>query len=109
DPAKRLFGPAGVDACSQLIDPGERAEGNPVRRVPLILARAAHRIEAKDYTAAIADVALARQEAAAAGLVGNPYFDRSMGLSFNNLEAAAHLRLGDPARAREVSLGSIAN
>lgn len=109
DPSKRLFGEAGVDACSQLLEPGERAEGNAVRRVPLLLARAAHQIEAKNYTAAIADVGLARQEAAAAGLVGNPYFDRSMGLSFNNIESAALLRMGEPARARDVSLSSIAN
>lgn len=108
DPSKRLFGQAGIDACSQLIEPGERAEGNPLRRVPLLLGRAAHRIEAKDYHGAIADVGLARQEAQAAGLVGNPYFDRSMGISFNNLEAAAWLRLGDPERARDISLSSIA-
>lgn len=108
DPSKRLFAEEGVDACSQLID-GEDAEGNAVRRVPLILARALHQIEAKDYPAALLDVDRAREEAAAAGLVGNAYFDRSMGLSFNNIEGAVHLRMGDPGRARDVSLSSIAD
>lgn len=103
DPSKRLFGDAGVDACSQLID-GEKAEGNGLRRVPLILARAVHQIEAKNYEAAINDVAKARKEAADLGLVGNPYFDRSMGLSFGNIEAEALLRLGKPEEAQKVSL-----
>lgn len=104
DPSKRLFGNAGVAACSQLIDPGEKTENNQLRRIPLILARAIHRIEAKDYAAAIADVEKAKAEAKALGLVGNPYFDRSMGLSFDNIEAEARLRLDDALGAQEVSL-----
>ncbi|WAT17402.1 hypothetical protein OZN62_10765 [Aurantiacibacter sp. MUD11] len=108
DPDARLFGGGGVDACTQLID-GEDGEGNPVRRVPLILARALHYVEMRNYEAALADVARARAEAAAADLIGNPYFDRSMGLSFNNIEAAVHLRMGNPERARDVSLSSIAD
>lgn len=104
NPAKRLFGKAGVDACSQLIDPGEKTENNGLRRLPLILARAIHRIEAKDYAAAIADVEKARGEAKTLTLVGNPYFDRSMGLSFDNIEAEARLRLDDALGAQEVSL-----
>ncbi len=66
-----------------------------------------HHVEAKNYEAALGDVALARQESAAAGLVGNSYFGRSMDLSFNNVESAVHLRMGNPQRAREVSLSSI--
>lgn len=107
DPEARLFGEEGVAACSQLIDNPTTGEGNAVRRVPLILGRALHHIEAKNYAAALDDVALARQEAAAASLVGNPYFDRSMGLSFNNIESAIHLRMGNPQMARAVSLSSI--
>lgn len=106
DPSKRLFGDAGVDACSQLID-GEKAEGNGLRRLPLILARALHQIEAKNYEAAINDVAKARKEASDLGLVGNPYFDRSMGLSFGNIEAEALLRLGKPEDAQKVSLSRV--
>ncbi len=105
NPAARQFGDAGVAACTSILE-GENAEGNPVRRVPLFLGRALHRIEAKDYDGAIADVNLARAEAGAAGLVGNPYFDRSMGLSFNNIEAMALLRLGRPEEARAISLGA---
>ncbi len=103
DASKRLFGQAGVDACSQLID-GEKAETNGLRRIPLILARALHRIEAKDYRVALDDVAKARDEAKTLGLVGNPYFDRSMGLSFDNIEAEALLRLDDAAGAQKASL-----
>jgi len=106
DPSKRLFGAEGVDACTQLID-GDKAEGNAVRRVPLILARSLHRIEAKEYEAALADVVKAREEAAAAGLVGNPYFDRSMGLSFAKIEAEILLRKKDPAAARDVALAAV--
>lgn len=103
DPAKRLFGERGVAACTKLLeDPKE--ETNGLRRLPLMLARAVHRFEAKDYKAALADVALARTEAQGLGLVGNPYFDRSMGLSFNLLESQALLRLGQPDEARRVSL-----
>ncbi|HTN15817.1 MAG TPA: hypothetical protein VL094_13530 [Sphingomonadaceae bacterium] len=103
DSSKRLFGEAGVDACTQLID-GAKPEGNGLRRIPLILARAIHRIEAKDYQAALGDVAKAREEATALGLVGNPYFDRSMGFSFDNIEAEALLRLDDVAGAQRASL-----
>ena len=108
DPSKRLFAEDGVDACSQLID-GEKAEGNAVRRVPLILARALHQIEAKNYEAALLDVDKARDEAAAAELLGNPYFDRSMGLSFSNIEAEARLRLGDAVGANNASLTALEN
>ena len=110
DPSKRLFAEEGVDACSQLIDgdaDGKGAEGNAVRRIPLILARAVHQIEAKNYQAAIDDVAKAREEATAAELMGNAYFDRSMGLSFNNIEAEARLRLGDAQGASEASLSTL--
>jgi hypothetical protein len=103
DASKRKFGADGVAACSAIVD-GEKAEGNPRRRVPLILARAVHRIEAKDYDAAIGDVAKARAEAAAAALTADPYFNRSMGLSFDQVEAAALVRLGRIEDAQRVSL-----
>ena len=106
DPSKRLFAEKGVDACTRLID-GEKAEGNGLRRLPLILARGLHQIEAKNYQAALDDVAKARAEAAALGLIGNPYFDRSMGLSFGRVEAEARLRMGDPAGAQAASLSQI--
>jgi tetratricopeptide (TPR) repeat protein len=102
DPSKRLFGEAGVAVCSELID-GDGAETNAVRRVPLILARALHHIEAKNYPAALSDVERARTEATTAKLVGNPYFDRSMGLSFSNIEAEIHLRMGNPVAAQDAA------
>ncbi|NBC37086.1 hypothetical protein GTZ99_11010 [Novosphingobium sp. FSY-8] len=108
DASKRLFGTAGVEACNQLIDAAAATrEKNTLRRLPLILARAAHHIEAKQYQDALADVALARAEAKAAGLTGNPYFDRSMGLSFDRFDSFARLRLGDGEGARAVSLSHL--
>jgi hypothetical protein len=107
DASKRLFGDKGVEACNALIEAGAGREKNTLRLLPLILARSAHHIEAKQYKEALADVALARGEAKAAGLVENPYFARSMGLSFDRFESFARLRMGDAAGAREVSLGHI--
>lgn len=106
DPAKRLFAEKGVDACSRLLD-DPKEETNKVRRIPLILARALHHIEARSYTAALIDVDKARAEAKAAGLSGNVYFDRSLGFSFDQIESVIHLRLDDPAKAEEVSLRSL--
>ncbi|WP_054441042.1 hypothetical protein [Novosphingobium sp. ST904] len=103
NPSKRLLAERGVAACSKLLD-DPKEETNGLRRLPLILARAVHQFEAKDYKAALADVTKARGEAQALGLIGNSYFDRSMGLSFNLLESQALLRLGQPAEARQVSL-----
>jgi len=107
DASKRLFGDKGVEACNALIEAGTTREKNTLRLLPLILARAAHHIEAKQYKEALADVGLARAEAKAAGLTDNPYFARSMGLSFDRFESFARIRLGDAAGAREVSLAHI--
>ncbi len=103
DASKRKFGADGVAACTAILE-GEKAEGNPGRRVELLLGRALHRIEAKDYQAAIADVALARGEAEAAGLTADPYFARSRGRGFDLVESAALFRLGKAAEARETAL-----
>lgn len=103
DASKRKFGAEGVTACTSILE-GEKAEGNVRRRIPLILARALHRIEAKDYDAAIIDVTKARGEADAAALTADPYFNRSMGLSFDQVEAAALVRKGQVEDAMRVSL-----
>lgn len=106
DTSKRRFGEEGVKACTGILT-GEKMENNVLRRLPLLLARAIHRIEAKDYDGAITDVALARQEATAAGLTGNPYFDRSMGLSFSLIDYEAMIRKGDFDGARQVNARTI--
>lgn len=106
DASKRRFGEDGVKACTGILT-GEKMENNVLRRLPLMLARALHRIEAKDYDGAVADVGLARQEAATANLTGNPYFDRSMGLSFSLIEYEALIRKGDMAGARKVNARAI--
>lgn len=106
DASKRKFGAEGITACTSILD-GEKAEGNPRRRIPLILARALHRIEEKNYDAAIADVDKARAEADAAQLTADPYFNRSMGLSFDRIEAAALVRQNRVPDAMRVSLAGV--
>jgi hypothetical protein len=105
DASKRKFGEAGVAACTSVLA-GDKAEGNASRRLGLILGRAIHQIEAKNYQAAIDDVAMARREAKAAGMMENPYFVRSRARSFDLIESAALLRMGRAADARAVSLRS---
>ena len=103
DASKRKFGAAGVAACSTLLA-GDKQEGNPARRVGLILGRAIHQIEAKNHEAALADVALARREAEAAGLMSDPYYIRSRGRAFGLVESAALLRMGKASEAQDASL-----
>ncbi|HEX8481484.1 MAG TPA: hypothetical protein VF650_06255 [Allosphingosinicella sp.] len=103
DASKRKFGAEGVAACTSLLS-GDKLESSAKRRLGLILGRAIHQIEAKNYEAAIADVALARREAEAAGLTADPYFVRSRGRAFDLVESAALARLGRAEEARQVSL-----
>lgn len=102
DPAKRKTGVEGIAACDGVINSADPAKV-PRRRVELLLARAIHRIEAKDYPAAIVDVALARQQASDTGLMADPYFVRSFAVSFDQLEAAALLRKRRFAEAAAVA------
>lgn len=105
DASKRVKGADGVAACTALIE-GVKREGNPERRVGLILARAIHQIEDKKYDAALADVTLAEREAAAANLTADPYWTRSRGRSFGLVRAAAQFRLGRVAEARDTALAT---
>jgi hypothetical protein len=107
DASKRLTGADGIAACSELID-GPHKDNNQLRRLQLILARAIHRMEVKDYAGAIADVDRARAEATDMKLVGNPYFDQSFGLSFDVLGAQATYAAGDAAAARAIGLRTAA-
>ncbi|MET0310333.1 MAG: hypothetical protein ABW023_16630 [Sphingomonas sp.] len=103
DASKRKFGAEGVSVCTALLD-GEKKEGNPSRRVDLLLGRAIHQIEAKNYQAAITDAGLARREAEAAGLMSDPYYARSQGRAFGLVEAAALYRLDRVDEARDTAL-----
>jgi hypothetical protein len=105
DVSKRRFGAEGVAVCTSLLS-GDKLESSAKRRLGLILGRAIHQIEAKNYEAAIADAALARREAEAAGLTADPYFVRSRGRAFDLVESAALVRLGRTDEAREVGLRS---
>jgi hypothetical protein len=106
DPTKRKLGADGVAACDAVLT-GDKAETNVNRRMQLTLARALHQIEAKNYTAAIADVALARKEATAAGLTADRYFMQSAGMSFDRIEAAALIRMGKEEEAATVAARSV--
>lgn len=103
DPAKRKFGAEGVAACTRLIE-GDKREDNASRRQGLILARGAHRIEAKDYAGAVADAELARKDAADSGLSTDTYWANSRGRGADLLEAAALYRMGKTADASAVVL-----
>jgi hypothetical protein len=108
NPEARLFAAEGVAACNRLIDgPGDASESNAARRIPLILGRALHQIEAADYNAAIADVARARAEATADGRMADPLFARTVGRAMALIEAEAQLRLGNPVEARRIGLAGI--
>ncbi len=98
DPKSRKFGAEGVDACSQILA-GEKTEGNQRRRIELMQARALHKIEAKDYEGALGDVAMARQDSAAAGLPGDPFYSRSAVLGMDQIKSAALIRQKKPADA----------
>jgi hypothetical protein len=102
DPKARKFGKEGVDACNQILL-GEKSEGNSARRIELTLARALHQIEAKDYDAALADVAQARKESAAGGYPEDPYYRRSTWLGMDQIEAAAYIRKNEPEKAVEAA------
>jgi hypothetical protein len=105
DASKRKLGADGVAACDKVLL-GEKAESNTNRRLSLWLARATHQIEAKNYEGAIADVAKVRAEAQAAGLMDDPYFRQSRALSFDQLEAAALIRMKRFAEADAKSFAS---
>jgi len=105
DASKRKFGADGVAACNSLLS-GQ--ESNAKRRLGLILGRSIHQIEAKNYQAAIDDVALARREAEAAGFMSDPYFVRSRARAFDEIESAALLRMGRAEDARAASLRGVA-
>ncbi len=98
DVAKRLKGAEGVAACDQAL----ARETADLRKVQLQLARGVHRIEAKDYDAALADIRGAA--AAAPGPAAEPDFKRTMGVSIMELEAAALVRQGKTAEAEKLAL-----
>lgn len=108
DASKRKFALEGVAACNSLLS-GTSQESNPRRRLGLILGRAIHQIEAKNFQNAVDDVAVARREAEAAGFMADAYFARSRGRAFNLIESAALIRMGRAEDARAVSLKNAAD
>jgi hypothetical protein len=103
DVTKRKFGKEGVEACNAVLI-GEKAENNQSRKLELTMARAVHHIEAKDYSSALGDVALARAIANDAGFSKDPYFQRSVGNGLNQLEAAALIRQSKGVEAANAAM-----
>jgi hypothetical protein len=103
DAAARKMGKDGIDACNKILL-GEKTEGNSARRIELIMARALHQIEAKDYEAALADVAQARKESVDGGYPNDPYYRRSTWLGMDQIESAALIRMGKSDEAVTAAL-----
>lgn len=98
---ERRFGKEGVEACTQALADG-KGKNDPRRRARLMLARAIHYVEAKDFDAALKDV---RSFPAIGGeKADDPGFLRSLALSALDLEAAILVRMDKPAEAEAVAL-----
>jgi hypothetical protein len=102
DSSKRLFGVDGIAACDRLLVSGEAGEGNSQRRIQLHLARAIHRIEAKDYAAAIEDLrGLEREYADRTSTIE---YKLGTGLSVKYIEALALAGMGNHLAAADKAL-----
>ena len=86
-----------VSACTQALASPRLLPTQTLRRVHLLRARAEAYLRADNITKALADLDLA--EAAAEGLAGNRFYQRSMGVSLKLLRAIAHARSGNLADA----------
>lgn len=106
DYSKREKAEAGIKACDAAIDGDpvakKGAETNVERKAELVLARAVHRIEAKQADAAIADAR--GLDAVAGALAATPAYARSLGLSAMEVEAGALLSLGKQEEAARIGL-----
>jgi tetratricopeptide (TPR) repeat protein len=100
DASKRLFGAEGVAACDSLLAAG--GEGNPERRAQLQLARALHRIEMKDYDAAIADAKALEAERQA--VAATPEYRLGLGLDVRQVQALALAGMGKREAAADMAL-----
>lgn len=105
DASKRLTGEAGVDACTAALagdGKAKKGEGNEIRRAELALARSAHRIEMKQYDAAIAEARALPSFAPTKAT--EPGFAKSLALSALEMEAAALTGAGKLAEAEAVAM-----
>lgn len=98
DDGKKAKAEAGVAACTAAL----AEEKEELRRVQLTLARGIHQIEAKNYEAALADI---RSISTVAPVKSQERgFQRSLGLSALELEAATLVRMGRSKEAEEAAL-----
>ncbi|MEG3148594.1 hypothetical protein U1769_01760 [Sphingomonas sp. ZT3P38] len=82
-----------VASCTRALASPRLLPGQSLRRAHLLRARAAAHLQAEDPAAALADLDLA--EAATAGLAGDRFYQRSMGVSLQLLRALARAQSGD--------------
>lgn len=82
-----------VSACTRALASPRLLPGQSLRRAHLLRARAAAYLRGGDAAKALAD--LDQAEAAVAGLAGNRFHQRSMGVSFLLLRALARAQSGD--------------
>ena len=95
---KRQSGADGVAACTAAL----AGETDEIRKVQLMLARAIHHIEAKDYPSALSDAQVAPT---LAGAKANEFgFQHSLMLSSLELQGYALVYLNRPAEAEAVAL-----
>lgn len=93
--SKRADGTAGASACEAAI----RGEHDEFRQSQLTFALAIHDIEAKDYPSA-----LKAAQAVPVAEASNQEFQRGLGVSLHELQAAALVRLDRPADAEAEGL-----
>ncbi|MBS0409281.1 MAG: hypothetical protein JSR86_05155 [Proteobacteria bacterium] len=98
DKNKRLAGAEGVAACERALT----EDTTNLRRAQVVLARAIHHIEAKQYDEAVADAHAAEGVAGETGK--EPGYQASLGLTASEIEAMALLRKGDAAGAERAAL-----
>lgn len=98
DKDKKLKGVEGISSC----DAALAQETDELRRAQLVLARAIHAIEAKDYPTALTDAR--RMTNVAGDKAGKDNFQGSMGLAALEIEAAALAGDNRPAEAEATAL-----
>ncbi len=102
DVNKRLEGEPGVVACDRALTENTTS----LRKAQLVLARAIHHIEAKQYDAALADLETVATTAGAQA--EEPGFKESLGLTTMELRAAVLVREGKAAEASQVAMSMAA-
>ena len=101
DPKKRQSGTDGIKACDDALNGKDPAKDGG-RRIELIFGRAIHRMEAKDWAGAIADIHAVSTDQPE--LTKTTAYTQSLGITALHLEAIALVGKGDYPAANSVAL-----